>query len=66
MDVTRKRLDEALVAAGLAPSRSRARDMILRGTVSVSGAPETKPARMVAAEETLATILARATSRAGR
>ena len=53
MKVTRKRLDEALVAAGLASSRSRARDMILRGTVSVGGAPETKPARMVAAGEAL-------------
>ena len=54
MSTTRKRLDEALVAAGLAPSRSRARDMILRGTVSVGGAAETKPARMVAAGEALA------------
>jgi 23S rRNA (cytidine1920-2'-O)/16S rRNA (cytidine1409-2'-O)-methyltransferase len=53
MDLTRKRLDEALVAAGLAPSRSRARDMILRGTVSVGGVAETKPARMVAAGEAL-------------
>lgn len=44
----RMRLDEALVLRGLAPSRSRARDMILRSTVSVNGETEAKPARMVA------------------
>jgi 23S rRNA (cytidine1920-2'-O)/16S rRNA (cytidine1409-2'-O)-methyltransferase len=43
----RARLDEVLVAQGLAPSRSRARDMIRRGTVTVDGAAETRPARMV-------------------
>lgn len=41
------RLDEALVAAGLAPSRARARDMILRGTVSVDGKTAGKPAQKV-------------------
>ena len=45
---TRMRLDEALVARGLAPSRSRARDMVKRGTVAVDGERETRPARMVA------------------
>ncbi len=44
---TRLRLDEALVLRGLAPSRSRARDMILRATVKVDGETEAKPARMV-------------------
>lgn len=43
-----QRLDELLVARGLMPSRSRARDAILRGTVSVDGKPETKPGRTVA------------------
>ncbi len=43
----RMRLDEALVARGLAPSRARARDMVKRGTVAVDGEVETKPARPV-------------------
>ncbi|MFN3548364.1 MAG: TlyA family RNA methyltransferase [Mesorhizobium sp.] len=42
------RLDEALVARGLFASRSRARDAILRGTVTVDGLAETKPAHPVA------------------
>ena len=46
-DSTRTRLDEALVAVGLAPSRSRARDMVLRGMVTVDGTPETRPSRQV-------------------
>ena len=49
----RQRLDEALVAGGLAPSRSRARDMILRGSVRVDGRPEGKPARLVGHESRL-------------
>ena len=43
----RMRLDEALVRAGLAQSRSRARDMVLRGTVAIDGEPADKPARKV-------------------
>ena len=50
---TRIRLDEALVARGLAPSRSRARDMVKRGTVAVDGETETRPARMVADDTTI-------------
>lgn len=50
----RMRLDEALVARGLVPSRARARDAVKRGTVTVDGAPETKAARMVAADAALA------------
>jgi len=42
------RLDEALVARGLFSSRSRARDAILRGTVTVDGRSEIKPAQPVA------------------
>ena len=53
-DAKRMRLDAALVARGLAPSRARARDAILRGAVTVDGAPETKPGRMVAADAAIA------------
>jgi 23S rRNA (cytidine1920-2'-O)/16S rRNA (cytidine1409-2'-O)-methyltransferase len=53
-DAGRMRLDEALVRRGFAPSRSRARDMVLRGTVTVGGETETRPARRVAAGESLA------------
>jgi 23S rRNA (cytidine1920-2'-O)/16S rRNA (cytidine1409-2'-O)-methyltransferase len=49
----RMRLDEAIVARGLAPSRSRARDMVLRGLVLVGGKPEARPARKVDAGEAL-------------
>jgi 23S rRNA (cytidine1920-2'-O)/16S rRNA (cytidine1409-2'-O)-methyltransferase len=41
------RLDELLVARGLFPSRSRARDAILRGTVTVSGRVATKAGEIV-------------------
>ena len=44
---TRQRLDEALVARGLYPSRSRARDAVLRGTVKVDGERAAKPSQMV-------------------
>ena len=50
---TRQRLDEALVARGLYPSRSRARDAVLRGTVKVDGAPAAKPSQMVGANTVL-------------
>lgn len=43
----RQRLDELLVARGLFASRSRARDAIERGTITVSGKVETKPGRVV-------------------
>ena len=49
----RMRLDEALVRAGLAQSRSRARDMVLRGTVAVDGELADKPARKVGRDERL-------------
>jgi 23S rRNA (cytidine1920-2'-O)/16S rRNA (cytidine1409-2'-O)-methyltransferase len=42
-----RRLDLALVARGLAPSRARARDAIRRGHVTVDGRPADKPSRMV-------------------
>jgi 23S rRNA (cytidine1920-2'-O)/16S rRNA (cytidine1409-2'-O)-methyltransferase len=39
----RIRLDEILVRRGFFASRSRARDAVARGTVSIAGAPVTKP-----------------------
>ncbi|HEX2256317.1 MAG TPA: TlyA family RNA methyltransferase [Afifellaceae bacterium] len=50
----RLRLDEALVVAGLAPSRSRARDAVLRGTVTVDGVSAGKPGQLVAEDAALA------------
>ena len=41
------RLDLALVERGLAPTRARARDAILRGHVRVNGTPAAKPAQTV-------------------
>jgi 23S rRNA (cytidine1920-2'-O)/16S rRNA (cytidine1409-2'-O)-methyltransferase len=49
----RLRLDDALVKAGLAPSRSRARDMVLRGTVRVDGSVAEKPGQTIAADARL-------------
>jgi 23S rRNA (cytidine1920-2'-O)/16S rRNA (cytidine1409-2'-O)-methyltransferase len=45
--VTSQRLDEALVARGLSQSRSRARDAVLRGTVTVNGQAARKPSQGV-------------------
>lgn len=41
------RLDQALLARGLAPSRSRARDLIRSGHVLIGGRPATKPGQPV-------------------
>jgi len=49
----RQRLDIALEARGLAPSRARARDAVLRGTVSVNGTVVTKPAAPVSDADTI-------------
>jgi 23S rRNA (cytidine1920-2'-O)/16S rRNA (cytidine1409-2'-O)-methyltransferase len=54
MVTKRTRLDVALVERGLAPSRARARDAILRGTVSVAGVTATKPGLEIAADTALA------------
>lgn len=43
----RQRLDLALVRRGLAPTRARARDLVLRGEVSVDGEAAAKPAMLV-------------------
>jgi 23S rRNA (cytidine1920-2'-O)/16S rRNA (cytidine1409-2'-O)-methyltransferase len=47
------RLDEELVVRGLAPSRARARDAILRGTVTVDGVRVNKPGKRVSIENTI-------------
>lgn len=44
----RQRLDLALEQRGLLPSRARARDAVLRGTVKVNGIVATKPNQQVA------------------
>lgn len=49
----RIRLDLALEARGLLPSRARARDAVLRGTVSVNGVVATKPNQPVGAADTI-------------
>jgi 23S rRNA (cytidine1920-2'-O)/16S rRNA (cytidine1409-2'-O)-methyltransferase len=46
-DHARRRLDELLVARGLFASRSRARDAIERGTVTVNGAVARKPGQEI-------------------
>ncbi|SIR09246.1 23S rRNA (cytidine1920-2'-O)/16S rRNA (cytidine1409-2'-O)-methyltransferase [Rhizobium sp. RU20A] len=50
------RLDQLLVDRGLAASRSRARDAIMRGTVSVDGAIVSKPGTTVAPDAELSTV----------
>ena len=50
---TKQRLDEALVARGLYPSRARARDAVLRGTVKVDGERAVKPSQTVGANTVL-------------
>ena len=50
----RVRLDLALEQRGLVQSRARARDAILRGTVTINGAPAAKPSQMVGDADTLA------------
>lgn len=51
--MSRIRLDLALEQRGLMPSRARARDAILRGTVQVNGEPAKKPNQMVGDADTL-------------
>jgi 23S rRNA (cytidine1920-2'-O)/16S rRNA (cytidine1409-2'-O)-methyltransferase len=48
------RLDAALVAAGLAPSRARARALIAAGAVTIDGRPAARPAQPVAPDADLA------------
>lgn len=48
------RLDVALEQRGLAPSRSRARDAIARGTVTLNGTPAIKAGQMVTDSDAIA------------
>lgn len=50
----RIRLDQALEARGLLPSRARARDAVLRGTVTVNGSVATKPNQQVGPDDQIA------------
>jgi 23S rRNA (cytidine1920-2'-O)/16S rRNA (cytidine1409-2'-O)-methyltransferase len=50
----RIRLDQAIEARGLLPSRARARDAVLRGTVTVNGITAQKPHQMVARDDVIA------------
>lgn len=50
----RIRLDQALEARGLLPSRARARDAILRGTVTVNGTVASKPNQQVGPDDDVA------------
>jgi 23S rRNA (cytidine1920-2'-O)/16S rRNA (cytidine1409-2'-O)-methyltransferase len=52
--LSRERLDQAIEARGLLPSRARARDAILRGTVTVNGVIAAKPHQPVGAEDVIA------------
>ncbi|HEY9010930.1 MAG TPA: TlyA family RNA methyltransferase [Devosia sp.] len=47
----RIRLDQAIEARGLLPSRARARDAVLRGTVMVNGVVAAKPHQMVGPDD---------------
>ena len=51
--MTRHRLDELLVQRGLYTSRSRARDAISRGTVTVDGVVAAKPAQNASPESSI-------------
>jgi len=50
----RIRLDQAIEARGLLPSRARARDAILRGTVTVNGVIASKPNQQVSDADVIA------------
>lgn len=65
--MTRLRLDEAVVAAGLAPTRAKAQALILAGEIAVDGKPGTKPGHAVPpnAKIDLAKIGPRYVSRGG-
>lgn len=52
--MSRIRLDLAIEQRRLLPSRARARDAILRGTVSVNGEPAKKPNQMVGPDDVIA------------
>ena len=51
--MSRRRLDEEIAARGLMPSRARARDAVLRGTVSVNGVLARKPSQSIDADDSI-------------
>lgn len=51
--MSKPRLDQHLVDLGLFPSRARARDAVLRGTVNVNGTICTKPAQKIGADSAI-------------
>jgi 23S rRNA (cytidine1920-2'-O)/16S rRNA (cytidine1409-2'-O)-methyltransferase len=53
-DTAKQRLDQELVGRGLVPSRARARDLIIRGLVTVNGTAATKPGLQVGADTLIA------------
>jgi 23S rRNA (cytidine1920-2'-O)/16S rRNA (cytidine1409-2'-O)-methyltransferase len=61
---TRQRLDLALVARGLVPSREKAQALVMAGEVLVDGAPATKPGAPVRDDAAIA--LARQPTHVGR
>lgn len=50
---TRIRLDQALEQRGMMPSRARARDAILRGTVTINGQAASKPNQQVGQDDVI-------------
>lgn len=53
---SRQRLDQALVSRGLVETRARARDLILRGEVTVDGRGVQKPALIVTAAHEISVV----------
>jgi len=51
--MARERLDKALVARGLAPSRERARSLLMAGAVVVDGQPQAKAGTLIRPEATI-------------
>jgi 23S rRNA (cytidine1920-2'-O)/16S rRNA (cytidine1409-2'-O)-methyltransferase len=49
----KERLDKALVARGLAPSRERARSLVMAGAVLVDGQPQAKAGTLIRPEATI-------------
>ena len=49
----RQRLDMVLVARGLVTTRARARDLVLRGAVTIAGETAAKPAQLVGPDESI-------------
>jgi 23S rRNA (cytidine1920-2'-O)/16S rRNA (cytidine1409-2'-O)-methyltransferase len=51
--VSRRRLDEEIAARELLPSRARARDAVLRGTISVNGILARKPSQPIGSNDAI-------------